>query len=83
MHKYQLTLVYVSLREVEDWFVGRALQSQVAHAWWGHYVLQTFRGRILVLGFQLVGGNLCDGVNPHLDKATKDNTPTREHCLAE
>lgn len=68
MYKKQLSLVNVSLSKVHDGPVRGSLQSQVTIAGLGNDVLQLLRDRVLILCIQILTGDFCDRVNPHLSK---------------
>jgi len=71
MYKKQLSLVNVSLSEVHNGPVRGSLQSQVTIAGLGNDVLHLLRDRVLIFSIQILIGNFCDRVNPHLRKQSK------------
>lgn len=68
VNKQQLSLVDVSLGEVEHRLGGGALQGQVSVAGWHHREVELLWGGVQVLGLQVVRPDLGHRRHPDLDR---------------
>lgn len=66
VYEHQLTMVDVSLGEVQDRSGGGTLQGKVSITGRSDNKLQALRGRVVVSSTEVIAGDFCDRVDPNL-----------------